>query len=690
MLTIHTPIELTVNPSVLQLNDNFMERLSGNYKVMGNGIEPEDMLHFVSEPPEIYLAEGGMTALVDNRTVYEKQNLKLDVINNVLNRILVSDTYRMTYQDKVFIQSVLNRIGVTDVAEFIRQVQNIRQEMKNVSRLTDLYWSESEVLSQLLEYRKERARQGESGQPEEEAAGKEESGLWLHQSIMNRLQTGAVYQELKNYLSATVSYHKAITGAEMQISEQTVTAQNILLNKLKNHTTMEEQPLVYHYINTYELGDETQISQSHTQTVSRMVQAVLMNALHQMYALRTEELLSRSNVWYQLAGAVYQATENTYRRFDAYHERNYVSIREADHYTQTLQQYQKSEIQAIEQFFNDRRRTTLIRQEAGGLPEAERTFASMEEDAGEEQTLLSRTLPGASEEKTPEPVIHNQQLQVMNRQESLLKQQLEQINQNNIRNSQMLQQLMEGQTGEQGGGKINREAARRDTLRALSTPREVLLHYLESTTREEERETVSRERLTRVFGEETVKIFETLEKYQKTPELVVASGEVISDAAGMLLRDIQLESRESRQELIHETREELQEAVHENRTTQVLREVLPEQIRQLHRQTRTEVERVELLHRQNETTLEEEVLEEIRGLQRTTRVENRQVTERVAERNLTQEIVNSRVNELQTRQNEEITRLINEKVQRQLGDISEQVYGKLEKRMDAERRRRGL
>lgn len=39
----------------------------------------------------------------------------MDVINNVLNRILVSDTYRMTYQDKVFIESVLSRVGVTDV-----------------------------------------------------------------------------------------------------------------------------------------------------------------------------------------------------------------------------------------------------------------------------------------------------------------------------------------------------------------------------------------------------------------------------------------------------------------------------------------------------------------------------------------------------------------------------------------------
>ena len=77
-------------------------------------------------------------------------------------------------------------------------------------------------------------------------------------------------------------------------------------------------------------------------------------------------------------------------------------------------------------------------------------------------------------------------------------------------------------------------------------------------------------------------------------------------------------------------------------------------------------------------------------MQRTTHVDNVQTKEQVSERNTTQEIINSRINEFQVNQNEELARLISEKVQRQLGNLSEQVYGKLEKRMDTERRRRGL
>ena len=688
MLTIHTPIELTVNPSILQLNDNFTQRLTGNYKMIGNGLEPGDMLHFMSEPPEVYLAEGGMTALIDNKTIYENQNLKMDVINNVLNRILVSDTYDMTYQDQVFIESVLKKIGVTDVKEFIHQIQNIRQEMKNVNRLTDLYWSESETLSQLLEYRQEQAKRtikpGEEGAEDGETAQ-----LWLHQSIMNRLQTGAVYQELRNYLSATVNHHNTIGGSEMQISEQTVTAQNILLNKLKNYTTMEEQPLVYHYINTYEMGDETQVNERHTQTVSQMVQAVLLNALHQMYAIRTQELLTQDNVWYELAGTLYQAAENTYQRFEAYHGRSYISKRDADTYSRTVQQYQRNEIQAIEQFFTENR-ADIVNRIGDRLPDAEMVYQEPDAQEAEQEDSGYQSQPQQNIENVQKTEIHGQQIQSLTRQEQLLKQQLEQINQNNIRNSQFLQQLSETPIEGREGGRINRESAKRDALKALTQPQEVLLSYLESQTREEQREVVTHEHLTKIFGKDTVKIFETLEKYQKTPELMTASGQVVPDAAGMLIRDINLQNQEKQMELVHNTQELLEETVHETQTTQVLNEYLPQQVKQIRRETQANVSRVELLHRQEETTLEEEMLEEIRGLHRNTRVQNEQITEQVIESSTTQEIINNRVTEFQARQNEELARIISDKVQRQLGDLSEQVYGKLEKRMDTERRRRGL
>ncbi|MBO5092786.1 MAG: hypothetical protein J6C33_00320, partial [Lachnospiraceae bacterium] len=286
--------------------------------------------------------------------------------------------------------------------------------------------------------------------------------------------------------------------------------------------------------------------------------------------------------------------------------------------------------------------------------------------------------------------LHGQQILSLTKQETLLRQQLEQINEKNIHNAQLLQRLIRQDERGEETGRINKAKAKEDALRALTQPEEVLLTYLESGTDRERRETTEREKLIRVFGEETVRIFETIEKYRKTPALATASGAVTPDAESMLLRDVRMQETENQTELIRQTKELAQETVHEIETKRLLREYMPERQTQIRMETQTHTERMELVHRQQENTLEEEMLEEIRGLNRTARIENVQTKEQTLIRNTTQEIINSRVNEFQVQQNEELARMISEKVQRQLGNLSEQVYGKLEKRMDTERRRRGL
>lgn len=688
MLTIHTPIGLTVNPSILTVNDNFTQRLLGNYQIIGNGLEAEDMLHFVSAPPEVYLAEGGMTALVGNQTVFENQNFKLDVINNVLNRILVADTYQMTYQDQVFIEAILKKMGVTDVQAFIRQVQNLSEETRNVSYLTDLYWSEQEAVAGLLEYRQLQAKQEQAGQ-EEEKEKEQENVLWLHQQIMNRLQTGALYQELRNYISTTANHYQSISGSEMQIAEQTVTAQNILLNKLRNYTMMEEQPLVYHYINAYEMGEGESIYENNAQTMNQMIQAVLLNAIHQMYALRVDELVKQDNVWYQLAGAVYQAAENTFRRFETYHNQSFLTGRDADVYSKSVQQYQKHEIHALQQLLEEKQYHTSYDVRPEEMISQSLTYLQQDGEGAEQEEQRLSGSPEQIYNKIQKTEQHGQQIQSLTVQENLLKNQLEQINQNNIHNQQLLQQLNIQTKEEKEPLRVNRSKAREDALRVLSEPEAVMLDYLESQTRVEQQEIVEREQLTKIFGEETLRIFETLEKYQKSPQYAGLS-QLPGQGETRLLQDIRQHEQEVQTELIHKSQELTRESIRQEETRQLFKEYLPENLRQTRQEMQRRIERAEIVYKQEENTLEEEMLEELRGLQRTHTVQQEQVTEQVMEKNVSHEIINSRINEMQTRQNEELVQMITDKMQRQLGSISEQVYGKLEKRMDTERRRRGL
>ena len=87
----------------------------------------------------------------------------------------------------------------------------------------------------------------------------------------------------------------------------------------------------------------------------------------------------------------------------------------------------------------------------------------------------------------------------------------------------------------------------------------------------------------------------------------------------------------------------------------------------------------------------EEVLEEMQILNRnyTKSVQN-YAQEMIQNEDVYQKTVTNKVNYIQLQESEELTNMIANNVKEQLGNLSEQVYRKLEKRMDSEKRRRGM
>ncbi len=688
MLTIKAPITLKNDPSMLRLTDNFHERLMGNYQMLTASLEPEDLLHLVSAPPEVYLAEGGMTSLVNVSDVHQRQDVKLELINNVLNRILVSDTYRMTYQDQVFITSILNKLGVTDVQEFIRQFTSLRQETRNRDELIELYWSHLGQLQELKEIWK--LQRKEAGKEEEEKRKEaKEAPLWLHQEIFNRLKTGAVYQEMMHFQSMTHNSLFQIQDTELELAEQFVTAQNILLNKLKNEAAIEPVPLEYHRINIYELGSGENDVSGGTHLKKELVQAVLLNTLDQVYSLRLPQLLERKELWYNLYRAVYQTAENTFRRFEAYHNRTLLSMQQYGEYAQTVNRYQNQEITALHRLLERREGTSA----EGSVFERERLEERFRTEGetwethrmGQETQLLEHRL-----EHGHEMVNETERESLLTRESEQLRRELEEINRNNVRNQERLRSIEE-QTQVQAPAAIDRKRARRDALRAIQEPEEVVLEYLQmetSTQRTQERE---KELASRIFSNETREIFETLERYRRTPQLA-DSAAVTARAQDRLMRDIiyqrSLEERETevRQQ---ELREEL---IYDIETNSEVREILgqPQIAIRAQRETERPVQSMELIYKETEAGLDEELLEELRSRNRNFR-ETRETREEETQRQETVErTVTQRTNRFQTDHSEEIAQLVSRNLQQQIGILSDQIYGKMEKRLDAERRRRGL
>ncbi len=215
MIKITAPIELKTGN--FQLNDRgFGERIRDNYALIGSNISTETLTHALHTPPEILIAEGSETTTNIGGNAYSFTGVQQTLINNVVNRILISGDYGLNYQDRVFITSVLNKLGIRDERTFMNEVRNILSETSNTLRLTRLYMENTEEIRNLIEY--ERSDRPEERKPSRR--GKEpdvfDNRLWMN--IMNRLQTGMIYQIIENMNMS--SNPQTFIHTEVETSEQ--------------------------------------------------------------------------------------------------------------------------------------------------------------------------------------------------------------------------------------------------------------------------------------------------------------------------------------------------------------------------------------------------------------------------------------------------------------------------------------
>ena len=157
---------------------------------------------------------------------------------------------------------------------------------------------------------------------------------------------------------------------------------------------------------------------------------------------------------------------------------------------------------------------------------------------------------------------------------------------------------------------------------------------------------------------------------------------------GLLLHDIQQIERESR------TQEQISERETEqiNRISETVLEKWEEGKRTEPRtQTRTEQEQtsVSLVHKSVENQIDEEMLEQILNQNRTTREKVQVEEQEREEKQVRHTTIHRQEQNTLIKEAEDLTELIQRGVQRQIGNISDQGYSKLEKRLQNEKKRRG-
>ena len=150
MLTIKGPIQLKSSRPMNTVHHDMEEKIKGNYTFMSENVRREELLHITTSTPEFYFEQGGTTNILNEITSQSRQEFRLDVINNLMNRILLSNTENFTYQDNVYVSNVLRKLGITDVNQFLKQVHKLQEEKQENHKLIQLYEENKELLMQLF------------------------------------------------------------------------------------------------------------------------------------------------------------------------------------------------------------------------------------------------------------------------------------------------------------------------------------------------------------------------------------------------------------------------------------------------------------------------------------------------------------------------------------------------------------
>lgn len=663
MLTIREPIRLKTGRPMQGIRQDMAEKIQANYSLMKLAIRKEELLHITSQPAEIYFADSENFQILTNINNQNQQEVRLEVINNLMNRILVAQTDNFTYQDTVYISNVLRKLGIRDEKTFMKQVFELQNEHKETKQLLQSYEKNQEVLKQLLKSEVELKKSVVSKQ---QTVAEQERRYYIHDEIFKRLETGKIYQDMRQFSKNYLHESLQINHGEMQMAEQTRLIQNFLLQNIKNEVTGKIAPLQYVHNNRYEYLQE--ITEDMTLEMEEQISAaILLNLAEQSYILRHNQVEENTHYWYSIARSLFETSENTWKRYEAnlmerrqystqmiqmLEEVNQAKHLEGDMISTIVEEYKKNVQQWNEK--NEVRQNLLMQKNVWEDKHQETNISGGSYYMTQEE--LELTLRNEEEAEAGEET----QMTV-----EQLQKQLEIYNQKNYENYRKITEI-ERQQKNIKDRKVNRRRARMDALRALEDPGEVLMEYLTTETKDpvvEMRENTQTQ-IYELFSEETKEIYRQF-LAQNTSENHGFLEHIMAQP-----EEPKLQERELIEKEIQRQQEELT----------VVNTAVQKEIRR---------QQVELVHKVEEQLLSEELLEEIR--QQNQKSIKTEQTEETTIQNKTEvhQVVQDSINRVQTNRVEDIEEIVQQSVKRQLNNLSDQFYGKLEKKLQTERKRRG-
>ncbi len=135
----YKPVAIQSAFPILTFKDILGEKIRGNYLSFGLSIQAEDLIFMTMQPLKIYIEKGQYDGIVAEHKTINNNSLKVEMMNQFINRMMFFGSTNFTYQDEVFVSSMLHKLGIKDTVGFMAWVKTYREKSKSVISLLEVY-----------------------------------------------------------------------------------------------------------------------------------------------------------------------------------------------------------------------------------------------------------------------------------------------------------------------------------------------------------------------------------------------------------------------------------------------------------------------------------------------------------------------------------------------------------------------
>lgn len=309
MLTIREPIKPRFSIG-LTINESLANRMKANYEQLNTDITATDLMHVLTMPPEIYYGEGDYTSIIyANNNIANINEQKVEIINNLINRIMLAANNELTYQDRVYISNTLNKLGIRDERRFLEQVINNMRRTDEINRVINQIDNRTEITN----IRQNIMEQAINNQNvNEDNVVTKEDILYLHNDITNRLQTNEIYNELQSFFNSTNNTNE-LDSIQVSNLEQYNLSQISRVNEYINEP--EKMTLIHQENNLYEAQEDV-LNLTNEQMTNRITEAALTSVINKVYQYEVNNNTRPGSIWMQVSNALYSVADNTINRIE--------------------------------------------------------------------------------------------------------------------------------------------------------------------------------------------------------------------------------------------------------------------------------------------------------------------------------------------------------------------------------------